>query len=246
MVAADLSIGAGGSTTWERACLGLPSLILVVADNQRPSAQAMCDGDYAWMLDRHELTVAALQRQFDAIASDPNRFEQMSRDNLQLVDGRGAARVARRVVAPEVQLRHARIEDMRPVYEWRNDESTRRHSHSAAVIPYADHQRWYERVLADSQRALLIAEDQGRPVGVLRYDVTQDHALVSIYLVPGCSGAGYGPSILVAGSRWLAEEYPNTDYIIGEVLDDNVASHRAFREAGYVFRNKAYEQRLKP
>lgn len=246
MLAADLSVGAGGSTTWERACLGLPSLILVLADNQRPSAQAMRDGGHAWMLDSDQLTVPALRQQFDAIARDPGRLEPLSRDNLQLVDGRGAERVARRVLAPEVLLRRARLEDMRPVYDWRNDESTRRHSHSDAVIPYADHQRWFGRVLADPQRALLIAEDQGRPVGVLRYDVTQDRALVSIYLVPGCGGAGYGPSILVAGSRWLAAQYPDVDCIIGEVLDANVASHRAFREAGYDFRNQVYEQRLKP
>lgn len=35
MQKADLSIGAGGSTTWERCYLGLPSLCIITADNQR-------------------------------------------------------------------------------------------------------------------------------------------------------------------------------------------------------------------
>lgn len=246
MLAADLSIGAGGSTTWERACLGLPAVILVVAENQRPSAQAMQDAGKAWVVDGAGLDAAALARQLDAIAADPARLEQVSRLNLELADGRGAERVARRMLAPELLLRRARADDMRPVYDWRNDEGTRRHSHSSAVIPYQDHQRWFTRVLADPQRALLIAEDQGRPVGVLRYDVAEERALVSIYLVPGCGGAGYGPAILSAGSRWLAAEYPQVGIVVGEVLDANVASHRAFREAGYAFRNQVYEQRLKP
>lgn len=245
MLAADLSIGAGGSTTWERACLGLPAVIVVVAENQRPSAQAMRDTGKAWMIDGAGLDAAALARQLDAIAADPARLQQVSGLNLELVDGRGAERVARRILAPEVTLRRASEADMRPVYDWRNDEGTRRHSHSSAVIPYEDHQRWFSRVLADPQRALLIAEDQGRPVGVLRYDISRDRALVSIYLAPGCGGAGYGPAILGAGSRWMAAEYPQVDSVVGEVLDANVASHRAFREAGYAFRNQVYEQRLK-
>ncbi len=246
MRVADLSIGAGGSTTWERACMGLPSVILVVADNQRPSAQAMGAAGKAWTLEAAGLDGAALARQLDAIAADPTHFRLVSRLNLELTDGRGAERVARRLLAPEVRLRRAGADDMRNVYEWRNDESTRRHSHSSSAIPYDDHQRWFQRVLADPQRALLIAEDQGRPVGVLRYDVQQDGALVSIYLVPGCGGAGYGPAILGAGSRWLAAEYPEVRTVVGEVLEANVASHRAFREAGYAFKNQAYEQRLRP
>ena len=35
MAEADLAIGAGGTTTWERCCLGLPAVLLIVADNQR-------------------------------------------------------------------------------------------------------------------------------------------------------------------------------------------------------------------
>ncbi|MBF0267985.1 MAG: UDP-2,4-diacetamido-2,4,6-trideoxy-beta-L-altropyranose hydrolase [Alphaproteobacteria bacterium] len=41
MVKADLAIGAGGITSWERCCLGLPSLILLLAENQRSNAQEL-------------------------------------------------------------------------------------------------------------------------------------------------------------------------------------------------------------
>lgn len=36
MLKADLAIGAGGATNWERLCLGLPSLVITLAENQRP------------------------------------------------------------------------------------------------------------------------------------------------------------------------------------------------------------------
>ena len=38
MFDADLAIGAGGSTSWERCCLGLPTLLYVLAENQRKIA----------------------------------------------------------------------------------------------------------------------------------------------------------------------------------------------------------------
>ena len=41
MSQADLAIGAGGSSTWERACLGLPSLTLILADNQADQTNRM-------------------------------------------------------------------------------------------------------------------------------------------------------------------------------------------------------------
>lgn len=41
MVDADLAIGAGGTTTWERCCLGLPTVLLILADNQRLVAQKL-------------------------------------------------------------------------------------------------------------------------------------------------------------------------------------------------------------
>src|SRR5690606_18350155 len=41
MCLADLSIGAAGSTSWERCCLGLPSILLVLAENQRAASEAI-------------------------------------------------------------------------------------------------------------------------------------------------------------------------------------------------------------
>ncbi len=41
MAGADLAIGAAGGSAWERCCLGLPTLLIVMADNQRPGARAL-------------------------------------------------------------------------------------------------------------------------------------------------------------------------------------------------------------
>lgn len=41
MADSDLAIGAAGSTSWERCCLGVPSVILVLAQNQKEGAEAL-------------------------------------------------------------------------------------------------------------------------------------------------------------------------------------------------------------
>jgi hypothetical protein len=61
MTRADLAIGAGGSTAWERLCLGLPSLVVTLADNQLMIAQALqASGLARWLGHHDEITVKDL------------------------------------------------------------------------------------------------------------------------------------------------------------------------------------------
>jgi UDP-2,4-diacetamido-2,4,6-trideoxy-beta-L-altropyranose hydrolase len=50
MTQADLAIGAGGTTTWERAYLGLPSITVVVAENQAESTRSLDEAGAVWNL----------------------------------------------------------------------------------------------------------------------------------------------------------------------------------------------------
>ena len=47
MTDADLAIGAGGSTNWERCCLGLPGIVVETAENQAGSVKAMVQAEAA-------------------------------------------------------------------------------------------------------------------------------------------------------------------------------------------------------
>lgn len=94
MCDADLVIGAAGSTAWERCCLGLPTLQLVLANNQRPIADALSHAGAAHLLERTELT-ASLGAVMDLLMQDPARLLRMSSAASMLVDGLGTERVAR-------------------------------------------------------------------------------------------------------------------------------------------------------
>ena len=58
MADADLAIGAPGGTTWERCCLGLPTILISLSMNQESAAQALADGGYAIYLGKSGLVTA--------------------------------------------------------------------------------------------------------------------------------------------------------------------------------------------
>jgi UDP-2,4-diacetamido-2,4,6-trideoxy-beta-L-altropyranose hydrolase len=98
--AADLAIGAGGSSVWERCCLGLPSLTVILADNQRPNALALeaagaAVTEEAAAPDFEDRLPAALHR----LSADPIARAALIQAAARLCDGQGAGRVAERLLA---------------------------------------------------------------------------------------------------------------------------------------------------
>jgi UDP-2,4-diacetamido-2,4,6-trideoxy-beta-L-altropyranose hydrolase len=100
MAEADLAIGAGGSSTWERCTLGLPTLLLVLAPNQAPSAEALQRRGAAVVLDVSEPDFdAAFGAEAIALLADDQRRVALSQTAAALCDGRGADRVAEHFLA---------------------------------------------------------------------------------------------------------------------------------------------------
>lgn len=96
---ADIAIGGGGSSSWERCVLGLPTLLLVLAENQTEAAVALAEAGAVIALD----AAAEFEAGFDAaaarlIAEDALR-RRLSRAAAAVCDGLGADRVAEAFLA---------------------------------------------------------------------------------------------------------------------------------------------------
>lgn len=245
LVKADLAIGSGGASNWERLCLGVPAILVNVAENQVQPNQRLAEGGYALCLGSAESVDAELLRgAVLALAADGGNRSRMARAGAQLVDGRGAERVAAEILAPRVSLREAGPEDSDRILEWRNAGETRRRALDSKVIEPGDHARWYRAKLGDPDCEFLVAEVTGEAVGVLRYDCSGDVATVSIFLAPGDYGHGVGTRVLRAGSAWLGAHRPELRHVLAEILEDNVASIRAFEKAGYERWSRRYRLNL--
>jgi UDP-2,4-diacetamido-2,4,6-trideoxy-beta-L-altropyranose hydrolase len=95
MAWADVAISAGGSTCWELAFMGLPSCVIVLADNQLPVARSLEEAGAAIDLGAWgEGAEAKLSAVLSDLIHDPAHRRRMSEIGRQIVDGAGASRVA--------------------------------------------------------------------------------------------------------------------------------------------------------
>jgi len=92
MASADLAIGAAGSTTWERCALGLPTIIVQIADNQAGIARALRDAGAA--LDPGPLNAPEFAQNLQAaLAEAPSQLGMMAARAADICDGAGSSRV---------------------------------------------------------------------------------------------------------------------------------------------------------
>lgn len=246
MAAADLAIGAGGTATWERCAMGLPCLVVVLADNQRELAQYGAQTGLFLLLGNADfLTLNDIGTAVRFILNSPDTLRHLATQCLATVDARGCSRVAALLLPPQVAIRQASPKDCDSIYEWRNAEETRRYIFNSEPISLEVHRQWFSKALANPDRLLLIGELEGKPVGVLRYDLDNTEALISVYLVPGTQGQGGGTELINRGSRWLHQHYPGVKTVKAEIFRENIASLRAFEAAGYCEHHLVFHDRLR-
>ena len=95
MAEADLAVGAGGGGTWERACLGLPAIAVIVADNQRGLIERLGEEGALIAIDGMAAGwEAQLAAAFQRLLVDASLKRSLAQTALALCDGRGAGRAA--------------------------------------------------------------------------------------------------------------------------------------------------------
>jgi UDP-2,4-diacetamido-2,4,6-trideoxy-beta-L-altropyranose hydrolase len=96
MAAADLAIGAGGSTSWERCCLGVPAVLVALAENQTDIAKALDScGACIYLGTKEVVDSNTIQRTIADLLDTPSQLEVASQRAFSLVDGLGVDRVCR-------------------------------------------------------------------------------------------------------------------------------------------------------
>lgn len=237
---AQLAVSAGGTSVLELASRGVPAVLIAIAGNQRAICETMhrdkvmvCAG---WHEDLNADALASVIGELAADLSAPRRADFAAR-GPQLVDGRGAARVAREMMARDamtaVRIRPAAMEDARRVMEWANDPVTRSVSFHQGQITWEEHRAWFASRLDDSSCRLMIGEDAaGTAIGMLRFDVEHEDATISINIAPEHRRRGLGTALILVACRELLDT-GGARRIRALIKPGNSESLRAFRRAGF-------------
>lgn len=237
MANADLSIGSCGTTTWERCCLGLPSIIIGLSRNQLHIAKKLSEeGAIIYTGWFENITEKEIFEDLSFLLRHPEAIRCISLRSLDLVDGKGITRVVRYLLNMDesIHLRNASLNDCWKIYEWRNHPEIRKHFFDPSPISKTTHHEWFVNVVSSSKIALLIGEKRGgAPVGVLRYDFDMDIATVSVYVIPEFLSKGIGSLLLKAGNEWMKKEHPEVRKIVAKIEGDNLASQKTFKKVGF-------------
>lgn len=233
MAAADLAIGAGGSVTWERCCLGLPAISICTANNQGRQITDAAALGLLYAPSGAGNLINTLKTHAKALLENNPLLKLISNAGMKAVDGKGVLRVATALSMNRISIRAATDRDSQTLFKWRNHPAIRSVSRNSQPIKWEDHQSWFSAVLADGGRLLLVGYIENRPVGVVRFDKEGDVAEVSIYLVPEGGFSGQGSNLLLSAEHWLALNRPVIKRIRAEVLADNLPSQQLFLGANY-------------
>jgi UDP-2,4-diacetamido-2,4,6-trideoxy-beta-L-altropyranose hydrolase len=240
----DLQVGAGGGASWERCCVGAPAVVLVTADNQRAVVpQLVALGAVATVPEAEVTSPAVLGQTIAALVADSTRRRELSARARSLVDGRGAQRVALRLLAAGLLLRPARLDDAALLHVWRNHPATRAVSRDVKSIDFEAHVAWLRRTLADTGRRLWIGRVGNLDVGAIRFDALGDgDAEVSLYLDPALHGLGLGSRLLRVGEAEAQHSGLACRRFVATVLVGNAGSCQLFVAGGYSVATSAGSQ----
>lgn len=227
----DIAIGAPGTTSWERACLGLPNIVIPIADNQQTVCQALLV---------HQATVLVQpsnieQELLPAIHHILDNYCAFAYANLKLCDGEGLHRVINAIIAgTEIngfRLKPVKIDDAALIFQWQTDPVTRRYALNPNIPNWEEHKSWIEKKLQRPQDYffLVVNTKNSESCGVIRLDeLSVENYLISIFIAPHY----HGQSIGLFGLQLIDQLFPRMN-IHATVLAENIASQRLFTKAGY-------------
>ncbi|MDQ5975078.1 MAG: hypothetical protein QG661_2287 [Actinomycetota bacterium] len=235
MAACSLAASAGGVTLWERLCVGLPGVVVSLAENQVASCTALAEAGLTTYLGGiDQASEAAIAGALQALLDDPEQAASTAERGQAIVDGLGARRVAEVMLptpARALTVRLAGAADRGRYFGWANDPTVRRSALTTRDIAWDEHRAWFAARLADGGCHLLVLEADGLPVGQARFDLVDGVATLDYSIDAAVRGRGWG--VVLLGLAIADLRASGRFDIVADVRSDNAASVATLMHAGF-------------
>jgi len=98
---ADIAIGCSGSTSWERCCMGLPTVIVIDSSNQKAIGMSLVESGAAFLVSNTSQIVEGISNAVDKLKDNHKYYNVMFKTAIKLADGQGVKRVVGRIINQE-------------------------------------------------------------------------------------------------------------------------------------------------
>lgn len=127
-----------------------------------------------------------------------------------------------------MNIRFATETDSMFIYNLRNNKQIRDMCFNTDIIQIEEHTQW----LKNTKDIIFIASNNGKDIGVSRFSIKCDYAVISIMILPDEQNKGYGTELIKLIVKYIFNNTSCTK-VVAEIKSDNIQSKKAFYKAGF-------------
>jgi UDP-2,4-diacetamido-2,4,6-trideoxy-beta-L-altropyranose hydrolase len=131
-------------------------------------------------------------------------------------------------------IRKATGQDLETCYHWANDPQVRAQSYNQSSISLQEHTIWFHNKLKDAYSYYYILEQQGKPVAQIRFQLSNNEAVLGYLAGKSIRSKGMGTAILARGIEAFVRDYHKPVLITGYVKKTNLPSQGSFERLAFV------------
>jgi len=136
-----------------------------------------------------------------------------------------------------MNIRLAKWEDSQEILNWWNDPLTRKMMKNNIVVNYEEHKKWFESILNNKNKILLLGFIKNKKIGVVRFDKFENNNWeISINLNPTFRGLGFGKILLSLGIEYMLQNFSVKSFF-AKFKNINIASQKTFLANGFIIDN---------
>lgn len=247
MYKADIVISAAGQTTYELARVGIQTIGIGVAENQKYNLKGWIENGFF----KKEIWY----HQEDLLAQVTHSVKEIIKKSHNVkttyCDGQGARRIIKRIIdnrinlITDIILREATFNDAEIIFDLSNDDEVRTNSINKNLIEWKSHQKWLKLRLNDKNYKILLFFIENNLLGQVKFEIDSPTAIISISLHRDFRGKGLSSIVLKKAIEYFLGENDAINSIVALIRPENHSSIKSFLKAGFIFnRNEIVKEEL--
>jgi len=240
MANSDLAIGAAGSSTWERCCMGLPTIQVILAKNQVFLAESLAKIDAAVIIDEPNTLESLINNSF-------SWMHHVSISSSKITDGTGACKVGDQMTKGMVKVRLEEFGEVNLInyvnmnrYEqsyvlkMRNEHSVKRWMYSQQDISDQEHYNFIQKLNTNREALYFLVKFKSTIVGSINFSniLANDSVHFGLFTNPFADLKGAGRILEAAGMEY-AHSVLGIERLKLEVFSDNIRAINFYKKCGF-------------